>query len=244
MHGKKLMYINMINSHSNKVSIITVVYNGEKYIENTINSVLSQSYKNIEFIIIDGESKDNTMNIVNKFRDKIDIIISEKDNGLSDAMNKGVKLANGEYIIHMHSDDMFTTENSLAKLVNKIDSEKGNWVTGFYKYINEKNEIVGFDIDLLKYIANDLGVEVKFQQVTSKTRIPLVSGGQIDIAAASMTHKVKRDEAIDFTITYFFDGQSILARKDYQANNAQDFNGKKVGAIQGATSGENFKKMK
>jgi len=120
------MYINMINSHSNKVSIITVVYNGEKYIENTINSVLSQSYKNIEFIIIDGESKDNTMNIVNKFRDKIDIIISEKDNGLSDAMNKGVKLANGEYIIHMHSDDMFTTENSLAKLVNKIDSEKGN----------------------------------------------------------------------------------------------------------------------
>jgi polar amino acid transport system substrate-binding protein len=112
-----------------------------------------------------------------------------------------------------------------------------------FGFINEKNKVVGFDIDLLRYIAKDLGVDVKFQQVTSKTRIPLVLGGQIDIAAASMTHKVKRDEAIDFTITYFFDGQSILTRKDIKANSAQDFSGKKVGAIQGATSGQNFEKI-
>ncbi len=111
-----------------------------------------------------------------------------------------------------------------------------------FGFVNEKNKVVGFDIDLLKYIAKDLGVKVKFQQVTSKTRIPLVSSGQVDIAASSMTHKVKRDETIDFTVSYFFDGQSMLVRKDERTRTAKGFAGKKVGAIQGATSGENFKK--
>jgi polar amino acid transport system substrate-binding protein len=111
-----------------------------------------------------------------------------------------------------------------------------------FGFVNENNDVVGFDIDLLKYIAKDLGVKVKFQQVTSKTRIPLVAGGQIDIAAASMTHKVQRDDTIDFTISYFFDGQSMLVRSDCKATKAKEFAGKKVGAIQGATSGENFKK--
>jgi len=111
-----------------------------------------------------------------------------------------------------------------------------------FGFVNEHGKVVGFDIDLLKYIAKDLGVKVKFQQVTSKTRIPLVAGGQIDIAAASMTHKVMRDDTIDFTISYFFDGQSMLVRKNETAKSAKDFAGRKVGAIQGATSGENFKK--
>ena len=111
-----------------------------------------------------------------------------------------------------------------------------------FGFVNEYGKVVGFDIDLLKYIAKDLGVKVKFQQVTSKTRIPLVAGGQIDIAAASMTHKVMRDDTIDFTISYFFDGQSMLVRKNETAKSAKDFAGRKVGAIQGATSGENFKK--
>ncbi len=111
-----------------------------------------------------------------------------------------------------------------------------------FGFVNANNDVVGFDIDLLKYIAKDLGVKVKFQQVTSKTRIPLVAGGQIDIAAASMTHKVMRDDTIDFTISYFFDGQSMLVRADERTRTAKGFAGKKVGAIQGATSGENFKK--
>ncbi|MEA3498879.1 MAG: transporter substrate-binding domain-containing protein [Campylobacterota bacterium] len=111
-----------------------------------------------------------------------------------------------------------------------------------FGFVNEAGKVVGFDIDLLKYIAKDLGVDVKFQQVTSKTRIPLVSGGQIDIAAASMTHKVMRDDTIDFTVSYFFDGQSMLVRADERVRTAKGFAGKKVGAIQGATSGENFKK--
>lgn len=112
-----------------------------------------------------------------------------------------------------------------------------------FGYVNENGKVVGFDIDLLKYISKKLGVKVKFQQVTSKTRIPLVAAGTIDIAAASMTHKVQRDDSIDFTISYFFDGQSMLVRKDCKKRSAKGFAGMKVGAIQGATSGENFKKV-
>ncbi len=112
-----------------------------------------------------------------------------------------------------------------------------------FGFINEKGEVVGFDIDLINYIADKLGVKAKFIQVTSKTRIPMVQNGTIDIAAASMTHKVERDGPIDFTISYFFDGQSILVRSDATQKSYKDFAGLKVGAIQGATSGENFLKV-
>ncbi len=112
-----------------------------------------------------------------------------------------------------------------------------------FGFMDENNKLVGFDIDLVNYIAKKLGVKVEFSQVTSKTRIPMVQSGTVDIAAASMTHKVKRDDPIDFTISYFFDGQSMLVRKDCKKRSYKGFVGKKVGAIQGATSGENFKKV-
>lgn len=127
------------------ISIITVVYNGEKYIEQTINSVFIQSYKNIEYIIIDGNSTDSTIKIIEKYESKISSWISEPDNGLSDAMNKGVALATGDYIIHLHSDDYFISSNSLQLLVsNLLDSDK-KWICGFYKYVNSNNEIIKED---------------------------------------------------------------------------------------------------
>jgi len=89
------------------VSIITVVYNGEKYIEQTINSVYNQTYNNIEYIIIDGKSTDNTINIIKENEHKITDWISEEDDGLYDAMNKGVKRAKGELIGIINSDDWY-----------------------------------------------------------------------------------------------------------------------------------------
>ena len=112
-----------------------------------------------------------------------------------------------------------------------------------FGFVDAKGTVVGFDIDLINYVAGKLGVKATFSQVTSKTRIPMVQNGTIDIAAASMTHKVKRDEPIDFTVSYFFDGQSILVRKDAKQESYKDFAGVKVGAIQGATSGANFSKV-
>ena len=90
------------------ISIITVVYNGEKYIEQTIKSVLNQSFKNFEYIIIDGKSDDSTLNIINKYKNKIDIILSQKDKNLWDAVNKGIRLSKGEIIGWISADDTYT----------------------------------------------------------------------------------------------------------------------------------------
>lgn len=112
-----------------------------------------------------------------------------------------------------------------------------------FGFLDQDEKVIGFDIDLLKYIAKDLGVTLQMQQVTSKSRIPMIENNTIDIAAAAMTHKVKRDSTIDFTISYFFDGQALLTRKYCKKRKATGFNGKEVGAIEGATSGENLKKI-
>lgn len=89
------------------VSIITVVFNGVNTIEQTILSVLNQSYKNIEYIIIDGNSTDGTMDIIKKYEEKIAKYVSETDKGLYDAMNKGISIANGEIIGMVNSDDWY-----------------------------------------------------------------------------------------------------------------------------------------
>ena len=90
-----------------KTSIITVCYNSVKTIEDTIQSVISQTYSNIEYIIIDGKSSDNTLDIVNKYKTHIAKIVSEQDNGLYDAINKGIDLATGEIIAILNSDDIY-----------------------------------------------------------------------------------------------------------------------------------------
>ena len=89
------------------ISIITVVLNNKKFLQQSINSVLNQSYKNYELIIIDGQSTDGTLDIIKKNKSKIDYWISEKDNGFSDAVNKGIKLSRGSIISILNSDDIF-----------------------------------------------------------------------------------------------------------------------------------------
>jgi glycosyltransferase involved in cell wall biosynthesis len=101
------------------VTIITVVYNGEDYIEQAITSVLQQSYSNIEYIIVDGLSTDNTMPIVNKYKDRIQKIISEKDKGISDAFNKGIALAKGEIIGILNADDWYE-KGTVEKVVREM----------------------------------------------------------------------------------------------------------------------------
>lgn len=87
------------------VSIITVCLNSEKTIERSIQSIINQSYKNIEFIIIDGSSSDKTLEIIDKYKEKISIKISEKDSGIYDAFNKGLNICNGDLIGFVNSDD-------------------------------------------------------------------------------------------------------------------------------------------
>jgi glycosyltransferase involved in cell wall biosynthesis len=114
-----------------KISIITVCYNSAATIEKTILSVAGQSYKNVEYLIIDGNSKDNTVEIIKKHEDKITKWISESDRGLYDAMNKGIEMATGDLIGILNSDDVFNNEIVLEEVANfhqknTIDASVGN----------------------------------------------------------------------------------------------------------------------
>ncbi|MEJ1336283.1 MAG: glycosyltransferase family 2 protein [Candidatus Sedimenticola sp. (ex Thyasira tokunagai)] len=99
-----------------KISIITVCFNSEETIRDTIESVLSQDYDDIEYLIIDGLSNDNTMRIVSQYRNKIEKIISEPDRGIYDAMNKGIHLSTGSVVGMLNSDDVFSGVDAISKL--------------------------------------------------------------------------------------------------------------------------------
>ncbi len=97
------------------ISIITVSLNAEAYIEQTIQSVLEQTWRPVEYIIVDGGSSDGTLSIIDKYRNRIDHLISEKDDGIADAMNKGLALAAGDYVVFLQADDYFKDNESLAR---------------------------------------------------------------------------------------------------------------------------------
>lgn len=107
-----------------KISIITVVFNGIEYIESTLLSVINQKYTNFEYIIIDGKSNDGTLDVIKKYDSKITHWISENDNGIYDAMNKGIEVASGDWVIFMNCGDNFYNDNVLnAVFSKKIDSD-------------------------------------------------------------------------------------------------------------------------
>ncbi|MBD2364692.1 glycosyltransferase [Anabaena minutissima FACHB-250] len=106
-----------------KVTIVTVVRNAEKLIEKTINSVIEQDYAHIEYIVIDGDSQDNTKLIIQKYIHHISKYISEADQGIYDAMNKAAKLASGDWILYMNAGDCFYAPNSLSSLADALNSD-------------------------------------------------------------------------------------------------------------------------
>lgn len=107
-----------------KFSIITVTYNAEKVLEDTIQSVIFQTYRNVEYIIVDGASKDHTLEIVNKYHNRINKAISEPDKGLYDAMNKGIQLATGDYLCFLNAGDKFHDSETLQKVVHTLKGQE------------------------------------------------------------------------------------------------------------------------
>lgn len=107
-----------------KFSIITVTYNAEKVLEDTIQSVIFQTYRNVEYIIVDGASKDHTLDIVNKYHNRINKVISEPDKGLYDAMNKGIQLATGDYLCFLNAGDKFHDSETLQKIVHTLKGQE------------------------------------------------------------------------------------------------------------------------
>ena len=125
-------------------SIVTPVFNGEIFLEETIKSVLDQDFKNFEYIIIDGDSKDNTKNIIDKYKHNLAYYKSEKDNGMYDALSKGFKLCSGKYFLWINSDDFLNDRKVLSNL-NKYLLKFPNidWLVGkpSYKLNSFKNKI-------------------------------------------------------------------------------------------------------
>lgn len=118
-----------------KVSVLTVCKNAEKTIEQTILSVLCQTYPDIEYIIIDGASTDETLNIINRYRSHISVVISEPDTGTSEAFNKGLSKSSGDVIVLLNSDDWFASDNTIETLVKKKVEKKADVVYAGFRRI-------------------------------------------------------------------------------------------------------------
>ena len=124
-----------------KVSIITISFNAKATIEKTLQSVANQSYENIEHIIIDGNSNDNTIDICKSYS-YISKILSEPDNGVYDAFNKGIKLATGDVIGFLNADDTFNNENSIQDIVDAFSNNETDIVYGNLDYINKESKVI------------------------------------------------------------------------------------------------------
>lgn len=124
--------------------------------------------------------------------------------------------------------------------------ERGTLVAGVkfdtppFGFLGDDNNPIGFDLDLVTRIAEEIGVDVEFVKVTSPTRIPLLVSGNVDLVAASMTHTVERDKAIDFSITYYTGGQALLVKADSDIASVNDLAGKSVAVQQGTTLEKNL----
>lgn len=122
-----------------KISIITVVRNGEQTIRDTIECVLAQSYADIEYIVVDGKSSDGTLDIVKSYGNQIDTVISEKDNGIYDAMNKGLRLATGDYIGFLNADDFYAHPHVVAELAKTAKATRADCLYGDLVFVDQED---------------------------------------------------------------------------------------------------------
>lgn len=122
-----------------KVSIITSCYNRVTTIRSAIESVLAQDYDNIEFIVVDGASTDGTLEIIREYIDRISIIISESDDGMYEAINKGIRAATGDVIGLLHSDDFFYDNGVVSRIVERLEATKADLLYGDGLFVNPNN---------------------------------------------------------------------------------------------------------
>lgn len=122
-----------------KVSIITATYNSANTIIDTLKSLEQQTYSNIEYIIIDGASKDNTLDIIKAHSSKVSTIISEPDKGIYDALNKGINAATGDIIGFLHSDDLFAYPDAVTDIVNTFSKHNSDAIYADLQYVNKDN---------------------------------------------------------------------------------------------------------
>ena len=133
----------MHNHHPHpKFSIITVTYNAAKVLEDTIQSIVTQTYKNLEYIIVDGGSTDETLDIIHKYQEHITTVISEPDQGLYDAMNKGLRKARGCYLVFLNAGDAFHEPDTLQKIADSIEKTDPDIVYGETALVDSERRFI------------------------------------------------------------------------------------------------------
>ncbi|MBT8196103.1 MAG: glycosyltransferase [Bacteroidia bacterium] len=214
------------NTHTPLVSIITVVYNGAPLLEKTILSIVEQTHENVEYLIIDGASNDGTQEIIKKYEDKISYWISEPDNGIYDAMNKGLKKATGDYVWFMNAGDLINEKEVLNKLM--IQDQNGSDIYFGETYlINQSGDVLGTRSDLttrklpdeLNWKSMSRGMVVSHQSIIVKREIaPLYNlkyncSADIDwvIKCLKAATSIKNTQMV--LSKYLIDGYSIQQQK-------------------------------
>ena len=125
-----------------KISLITVCYNAESTISRTIESVIAQNFENIELIIIDGGSTDNTVRCINQYKNHVSLFLSEPDKGIYDAMNKGINLASGDIIGTLNADDFFANNDVLKSVGDAFIQHDPEIVYGDLDYVNDEGRVI------------------------------------------------------------------------------------------------------
>ena len=127
------------------VSIITPCFNGESFLEKTIQSVLGQQYENVEYIVVDGGSSDSTLDILSKYQDRVDYFISEPDSGMYEAIDKGFKLASGSIFAWINADDMYYpyTIQTIVRVFNNL--KEVSWISGVPSIIDETGAMINVE---------------------------------------------------------------------------------------------------
>lgn len=133
------------------ITVITAVYNGIEFIEKTIASIVSQTYPNIEYIVVDGGSTDGTIEILKKYDDQIDYWISERDRGISDAFNKGIELASGDYINFQGDGDGFLDRDSVAKIFTGLPAGRYKFISARIQRIDMKGNVLYVSQNLSRF---------------------------------------------------------------------------------------------
>lgn len=186
------MHTSKNGSHP-KISVITVVYNAAEELQETIRTVVGQTYCDIEYIVIDGGSKDGTLDVINKNERYINKWISEPDNGIYDAMNKGVSLATGDLINFMNAGDSFYDESVVAQVASKYDSSTGLVIYG-------------------NHIVRRQGID---KHVVASTNIDSLWKGMIFChQSAFVSRKLIQEEMFDSSLAIAADYKQILRLKD------------------------------
>lgn len=125
-----------------KISLITVTYNVRATINRCIESVITQKYKNVEYIIIDGGSKDGTVELINAYKNHVTVFVSEPDKGVYDAMNKGIRLATGDIVGTLNADDFFASDDILESVAAMFAEQNADITYGDLDYVDEQGKII------------------------------------------------------------------------------------------------------